>query len=300
MMLDLFNKSGKNDVLLPSAYSDTTKSTNPIYGPALTVLGECTPESFYDALGVGAVVDGTLPRQQIVEYLGDRPNANHNPFFAPPTELVNGWANLAAACLQSAGKVNEIAQDPDAKAVLEAFNLDIDQGIRASRDNMVREIGTRAHFRALRLAGLLAVSRDFKNPVVSADDALWACWFVRRGINSLQTRFSDGDVGGGDTKREAEIRRTIREWFTLSKAQRVKYRATPKMIEGGGVPEYYLRKVRQLPCFRDHRNGENFAFRDALKNMDAAEELVCFPSQAAKEHWDTRSTVYSRGPNFTM
>lgn len=46
VLLDLYNKSGKKDMLRGSVYSDTDKNTKVVQSPAVTILGESTPETF--------------------------------------------------------------------------------------------------------------------------------------------------------------------------------------------------------------------------------------------------------------
>ena len=69
----------------------------------------------------------------------------------------------------------------------------------AEAGDVVHNTWNRAHLKALRVAALLAVSCSIDNPVVSAEQADWACHLVHEDIVEMLKRFSDGSVGGQDT-----------------------------------------------------------------------------------------------------
>jgi hypothetical protein len=50
LLLDLFNKSGEGKLLHPMIYSDKQKNTDVVNAPAFSIMGESTPEKFYEAL----------------------------------------------------------------------------------------------------------------------------------------------------------------------------------------------------------------------------------------------------------
>jgi len=79
-LLNVFNKSGKNDELQPIVYSDKRNDTLPVESPALTLLCESSPEVFYDNLDEGMINGGLIPRFVLFEYNEfDAPyNPNHH------------------------------------------------------------------------------------------------------------------------------------------------------------------------------------------------------------------------------
>ena len=62
VLLDLFTKSGFNKILRPSVYSDVEKNTKLVQAPNVTILGESTPEEFFDRLAHEHIMVGLIPR----------------------------------------------------------------------------------------------------------------------------------------------------------------------------------------------------------------------------------------------
>lgn len=67
-LLDAFGKSGAYGEIRPSIYSDKDKNTVAIQSPALSIVGESTPEKFYEGLHEGLISEGLLPRFTMIEY----------------------------------------------------------------------------------------------------------------------------------------------------------------------------------------------------------------------------------------
>jgi hypothetical protein len=72
-LMDLWGKSGHGNVLNPLAYSDKEKNTASVTSPSFTLIGESTPERFYEALDETLIADGLLPRFLTIEYNGQAP-----------------------------------------------------------------------------------------------------------------------------------------------------------------------------------------------------------------------------------
>jgi hypothetical protein len=126
VMLDLYTKSGNGQTLNPTAYSDKDKTVQAIRSPNFCMIGESTPERFYEALDEGMIYEGLLPRFTIFEYLGDLPTLNKaSGFAAPPIELVNKVAALMsmvnARNATTAGTIN-IGMSVDSERLFDRFN----------------------------------------------------------------------------------------------------------------------------------------------------------------------------------
>ncbi len=301
VLLDLFSKSGAHDALFESVYSDTANNTKIVQSPCVTILGETTPESLFDSLGIAAVTDGTLPRFSIMEYTGDLPRPNKRHGFVPPPEMIDRLAALALLVVTAAPNhnVNVVALDAEGAEAMDAFSEECDDNHRKSNSGAEREIWTRAHLKALKTAALVAVGIDFINPVIGVDAAKWACNLVRRDIAKLQERFQIGDMGSGDTKREAEVRKAFTVWENFSKESKRKYRATEKMLTTPVIPIYFLKqRLRQLPAFRGKYKGDTQILNETLEEMRKAGEIKRYPADQAKAEFDTAQDVYVKGEHF--
>ncbi len=72
VLLQVYSKSGKGNMLDPMAYSDKEKNTPAIASPSLTIIGESVPERFYEVLDEAMIASGLLPRFMCFEYKGKR------------------------------------------------------------------------------------------------------------------------------------------------------------------------------------------------------------------------------------
>ena len=200
-MLDLYNKSGKGDMLGSLIYSDKDKNTKPLTAPSFSLLGEATPEKFYSALSEDMISEGLLSRFNIIEYLGVRPPLNENHLRAEiPPRLIEMLGAIAAYAhnLNNSDNVINIEISDEAKTRLSEFDKFCDDQINNTK-NMISEVSAelwnRGHMKALKLSGLLSVGVNYINPCVGLEQAEWAIKLIESNIESLLKRFEDGDVG---------------------------------------------------------------------------------------------------------
>jgi len=73
VLLDLYTKSGWDNVLRSSVYADSEKNTKIVQAPCVTILGESTPEAFFENISSTHISEGLVPRFMVIEYLGGRP-----------------------------------------------------------------------------------------------------------------------------------------------------------------------------------------------------------------------------------
>lgn len=295
VLLDLYSKSGYGQVLRPSAYSDQTKNTNTVHSPAVTLLGESTPETFYAGLSVAHIADGLIPRFLLLEYEGDRPDRNLTPFAPPPLNMVQHVANLAAMSLTMAANnsIQPVFLSTAAEAVLTRFDSFCDEHIRAGNSEGVRQLWNRAHLKALRLCGVLVAADRPHNPEVNEAEAQWAVELVRRDAERLVRRFDLGDIGEGEAKQNADLERVLADYFARPWEELEAYGGTQKMRAAGLVPHVFLqRRTANLSAFRRHKLGARAALRDAVEDMIRADLLQLVPSKQMKETFGSGQLAY--------
>lgn len=264
--LDLYHKSGRGNVLNPMVYSDAAKSTEPVVSPSFTIVGESTPERFYAALDEAMVADGLLPRFTIFEYHGDRPDMNVHAAKARPSDTLIAHIGAIVAevnALSTGRRVIDVEFTPEAAAHFSAFNDYCDRNIRGSRE-VFRHVFNRAHLKAMKLAALVAVGLDWKNPVIGYACATWATDIVYRDATNLLGRFERGEVGdvaGNDLLQQDKVRAVIKEcverpFDEVSKQYAGKRVETHReqlaaMHSYGLVTHQYLqRRLLSLPVFK--------------------------------------------------
>jgi len=216
-LLDLFNKSGKTDSYGSSAYSDQEKNSLALIGPAFSILGESTPESFYPILTEQMISQGLLPRFSIIEYSGIRVPSNKNP-IDPSDDLINKMYILMSHIKMSmaANKVMDIYQNVEAKKLSDEIDVysdnQVNQIIKSGNKNVVSDLWSRSHIKVLKLAALIAVGNDHFNPVITKNDIEWSWNIIQNDIRLLSHKFDSGMIGRNseELKQAEEMTRIIR------------------------------------------------------------------------------------------
>lgn len=301
VLLDLYSKSGWNKVLRSSVYSDTDKNTKIVQAPNVTILGESTPESFFEGLDSIHIAEGLIPRFSVIEYTGPRPPRNRNANQPPSQQLVARFSELVAVSLTTAnnGTCANVQMESSAIQLMDEFDAKADGMINAAGSDVDMQLWNRAHLKALKLAAVIAVGCNPHAPVVTPDIARWSIDFVERDVAVMATRFQRGEVGVGDHRHEVDIRKAVESYLAMSDSQRLQYK-TPKSLLGQPVvPFHYLRrKLRLLSAFKNDRRGVARALEDSLKDMVKAEILRQVPPQQAMEKFGVTTELYVKGPTW--
>lgn len=300
-ILDAYGKSGFGQVLQPSAYSDKEKNICPVASPNITILGESTPESFYDGLDQSHIASGFLSRFLTFEYTGDRPDINENFDVPPPIELKQHLTNLitVVATIERNKTICQVEQDKAALSHLKKFNHMVDTKIRGAND-AVREIWNRAHLKSLKLAGVVAVGVNPHNPLVTGDIAEWATHIVETDCQAMQKRFAAGDIGVGDSKQINDVRRIVEFYIGgASIGDPRKSGTTPQLHEAKIIPyQYLLRKTYSLAAFKNDKNGSTLALKRTLQTMVDAGMLKLIPKIQLEQAHEYSGDAYSVGKHW--
>lgn len=228
MMLDLYNKSGEGKVLRPSIYSNTEKNTLSVLSPSFTLLGESTPEKFYEGLHEGMISEGLLPRFTIIEYKGQRPELNEaHASVKPSFELVDKLSALAAyaAMLNNQHKVTNVIIDVDSKKLFDDFNAHCDMNINASDREIRKHLWNRAHIKALKLAALVSVGINSLEPNITSDVATWSIAIIVRDVRNMLDKFESGEIGidNDETKQLSQVASAIKSYVVSPWSEVSKY-----------------------------------------------------------------------------
>ena len=301
VLLDLYGKSGWQNMLRETAYSDTEKNTKIVHAPSVTICGTATPETFWDIIDASDIADGLIPRFHIVEYKGQRVARNKAHGHPPSQQLTQRFADLLTVAITSKQNMtcSAIQMMPDAERLMDAFDEECDEHMRGKVSAAEAQVWNRAHLKALKLAGLLAVGCNPHAPTVTLDLAIWAIGFVDRSSQAVLKRFQSGDVGNGEQKQTAELRRLIEDYFKYDAKTLLGYKAKPEVQKAGIIPYSYLTiRSSRLACFSKDRAGAVRSLKLALDNMVAAEQLGQLTPQEAMEKFQKREGLYYLGANW--
>ena len=262
-------------MLRSSVYSDTDKNTKIIQAPNVTILGESTPETFFDGLDASHIAEGLIPRFSVIEYSGDRVPRNRNANIPPSAALAQRFIDLVAISLTTSNNNTcaPVQLDSHSMSLLDEFDSHADSIMNASNLDVETQVWNRAHLKALKLAALLAVGCNPHQPIVTAEMAQWAINFVTRDVELVSARFKDGDVGQGDSKQFHDLKRAIEAYFNHPpKAVKDRYGSSAggkhDLIKAGVIPYAHLsQRTACTASFRHDRLGATNALKRTIQTM---------------------------------
>lgn len=301
MILDLYNKSGHNRVLAASAYSKKEDSTNSVPSPSFSILGESTPERFYEVLNEDMISEGLLPRFLLIEYKGGRVANNENRISIKPTRnLIERLASLAAQCESinhsSPRRVIDVKADQEASKFLYDFDKIADAKINTADKDVIRQLWNRAHIKVLKLAALIAVGENMFDPVISLPTVIWATNLVKNDIATLTERFEAGEIGGNtfELNQHKDILRIVREYATKDFSYVSKYKALEAMHKNKTISNNYLTlRLDKIASFRNDRQGATIALKRAIQNLVDNGYLRLLSSVDTSTKYNTVMKAYS-------
>lgn len=272
--LDLFNKSGEGKVLRPSIYSDREKNTASVLSPAVSVIGESTPEKFYEALDETMISSGLLPRFTMIEYYGERPALNPSHMHAQPGfDVIEKLSTLCAhsLMLNSQHKAIHVQTSAEAKALFDQFDVHCDMNINTSDKEVRRHLWNRAHIKALKLAALVAVGCNPYNPIIEIDVATWATNLIVADVRNMLARFDAGEIGidNDETKQLNEVIRICRDYMVKPWSEVQKYSSSPASLHNERILpfSYVSRRLAAVAIFRKDKRGASKAIEVSIKTL---------------------------------
>lgn len=275
LILDLYNKSGQGSMVRPAIYSDKDKNTSEFPAPGFSILGESTPEKFYEGLHEGLLAEGLLPRFTMIEYYGKKGTYNENHAYVKPSpELVEKLASLFAIAqgLNSQNMAQNVGFTPDADATQRMYR----ERCTANENNADRDIGrqvwTRCHMKAVKLAALISVGINPYHPIIEEEIIQWAIKITNDDALNLLKRFDAGEIGDNNEEglQLATLMKAVRHYVVSPWADVSKYcgEGASNLHSANVVPYSYLhRKLASVAVFRKDRQGATQAIKRGLKTL---------------------------------
>lgn len=269
-MTNLYQKSAQSSIVGGIGYSQKENNVASVSGVAYSLIGETTPDKFFQTLTDSMMEDGFLSRFTIIECTSLRPPLNLNTHIPFPQEDFQYFGSLMMAAAQKCapgGGVVMVGRDEFAASMLDAFNHECDNEINNTDDEMFRQMWNRAHLKALRIAALLAVGDCYWQPVINSEHCIWAINVVRRDIAVMHEKITSGDVGSGDAPREKKLLNVFAEAVYRNQLTNG-YGIPTKMLTDRIVPRKFLQnRTQRHAAFTGHKAGATAALDQGLRSL---------------------------------
>lgn len=266
-MTNLYQKSGPGSIYGGLGYSDTEKNVGSVNGVAYSMIGETTPDTFYDSLTESMMADGFLSRFTIVEYSGQRPPLNHNVAEPMDSALLQYLQSMCANCVRQAEGISVLVQrDEKAAEMLHTFDLQCDREINSTDNEGWRQMWNRAHLKVFRLAAILAAADNDLNPIIKEEHVLWARNLIMNDIAIMGRRIETGSVGTGDSTREKKLLELAKIYFRDKIAP--SYAIPESMREAGIIARKYFQvNTQRVSCFTTHKLGQIASMDQTIRSL---------------------------------
>lgn len=302
VLLDLYSRSGFGHVLRPNVYADNEKNTRLISSPAVTILGESTPETFYNGITKEHIAEGLIPRFLVVDYSGPRPKRNRKAFCSPSKKMIERLVETATVAFENeqSSKVTKVEFTDRAQILLDEYDAEADKKINTSENDIDAQLWNRAHLKALKMAGLVAVGVSHIRPIINQEIAQWSIDLVNRDIESVLDRFRTGKHGLGNVRQENDLREAFDAYAKLTQSQRRSYKIPKRLLDKPHiVPLSYLRRrLRVLKAFQNDKRGEIPAIKALLEDLCNNDILLQIPTEEAYAEYKIKSALFVRGTGW--
>lgn len=292
-LLNVFMQSGEENYLQrrrKAKQKGEEVDTTAIQAPCLVLGGECTEKKLDECMSASDLSGGFLQRFNIL--YADKASisrfSNTNNRIPMPEDLVEELLEFFVYCdqLAASGEFVTVPANEKASKMLSDYDH-IKRGLTLDGENeTINELYNRSGIKAIRLASQLAVSADFRNPMLTEEHAKWAMEFEDEGDARLLVKLTSGEIGSGQSKQEAQLMAVFEQYEKMSTAARKKAGIPATMApHKNQLPHAFLKsKVVMLSAFQEDRNGSVTAFERCLVHLVNTEKIVKVDLSWCEDH----------------
>lgn len=277
-LLDAYSRSGPNHSLKARVYSNKDKDVGEVFSPALSLVGESAPESYFENLTESMIAEGFMPRWLVLQYEGIRLHAREEVRQEFTQETISRLVAItsSAISLESHNQFTPVEFDAATDVIAKKFDWDVDDKINEKQNDVSDQLWNRAALKAYRIAGLLAVLENPYTPVVTTDQFEFAKTLVTMEIKVMSEKFETGEIGAGDAKQICDVRRIVDEFYGRTPGELLETYKVPEKLSAKFIMPYgYLqRRTACMSAFRKDKNGSTAALHRAIQTLTSTGELV--------------------------
>ena len=289
VMTNLYQKSSAGTIVGGIGYSDKEKNVAATNGVAYSMIGETTPDTFYESLTNTMMQDGFMSRFIVIEYTGLRPEFNTATSAPLKEHILYTIANGAVNSFNQIGR--DVAMSRAAQEIMDGFDKHCDEQINATDDESWRQMWNRAHLKALKVGALLAVTDNPQTPIMTEEHAEWALNLIHRDIKIMGRKMASGDVGDGDIAREKKLLSVLHSYLMNPIAEG--YKVPDEMRKAGVVARKYLQiRLQRTNSFMKHKLGQTLGLDHTIRSLGDSGYLVEAAKDKLPPEWNFHGKAY--------
>lgn len=242
--LEIFPRSAKGDVNGGNKRASSDDSISGVLSPAMTLLGDCTPDDYYEGITEEMQRDGFCSRFVNIEYLSGKKSLSDfsASMTVVPEELAFNLKELAKYALDLKAKEEVISVNISPEIIMqvksfEQYTVDM---INRTMDERYRQPFNRCYLKIMTVASLLAITRNMFAPVISLEDFNWAKGLIMRDVYNITSKLDEGTFGTSDTNNTKLVLGEIRRCLTPVNRTEFEKNKFNDLLDKGIVPRSIL------------------------------------------------------------
>lgn len=217
-MLEHSESSGLGGLFTGADYASKDNNVKPVQRASINVLATTTPDNFYKEIDINQITNGTINRFVMFDCSKDGfPVLNKHKKNMLSDKLLGQLIELIRyGRMEEKGDLHLSSDDIHTKNTVVEFHESTNENMRLliANESMMKNkhlkggdsvklalIG-RKNAQILKLSGLMAISEDFKSPVINNWHLQWAKNIVDYTSNVIEKKFNHGEIGGNQLESE--------------------------------------------------------------------------------------------------
>ena len=235
--------------------SENTKAA--VHRACATIAGDTQPDTYRKLLSESAIESGFAPRLIPFFYTGQRPYRSTVPdhMLQPPQHLLEWASSFLEYALTTGEHIVQVAIDQETQRAIEQLDKVNTDLINTNAPGV--QLANRMDESILRVSGLLAVSINHLQPVITMDLFRYARKVVEAGNSFSRKLVSLGAGQEGAPARELHVRRAVEDFMRLTPEQKAGYKVpvTVRPIKGVFNLRFLVDKLKHKADFKPHGNA---------------------------------------------
>lgn len=270
-LLAFYQKNTMGSISGGLVYSNKEGNVTSSTGVAYSMIGDSTPEEYYEALTKKSMQDGFLSRFLIVDCKNGLPPRNKHGYKLKMDKQLAQY--LAAIVGFAVGNSRAGVCQPVEYADQEAH--DFMDKIERETEAIVNGLGqkdlelsawNRSCLNIIKISSLLAIGENYTHPKITTQHIQWAMTICKNSTYAILERLANGEIGEGDHSRALHVVRLLADYINGKTSYKPKEEY--KLYHDGVISYSHLCKaLLRRKIFDENRIGGVNAINLTIKSL---------------------------------
>ena len=287
-LLAFYQKNTMGSISGGLVYSNKDGNVTSSTGVAYSMIGDSTPEEYYEALTKKSMTDGFLSRFIIIDCKNGLPPRNkHGYKIKMSSELAKYIAAVVGFAVGNAraGVCQPVEYTEDAQELMDSIERQTEEIVNGlGQRDLELSAWNRACLNIIKISSLLAIGENYTHPRITTKHIEWAMTVGKNSTYAILERLANGEIGEGDHSRALHVVKLLGHYLTGKTSWKEK--ADFKMYHNGVISYSYICKsLLRRKIFDENRIGGVNAINLTIKSLIEQGYLLEVPKATAIEEY---------------